>query len=293
MKSKPLITIFTPTYNRAYILPKLYKSLQEQECQDFEWIVVDDGSTDATEELIHKWKKERNAFPITYEKVKNGGKHRAINRGVKLANSPLFFIIDSDDQLAPGAIQNILEMSRLTTKRAGLAGFSGIRITPSGKTVGGDGNLEGWDYIDASNLEREHYNLLGDKAEVYFTEILKKYPFPEFKGENFLDEGIVWNKIAQDGYKIRWFNKPLCICEYRDDGLTKNLNQKNFNNPKGFALYTKEKAKHTNSPIKKLRAYYSYFTIMKATQSKRSIMKSLQIGPITYSLLVLISKVKK
>lgn len=287
------ITIFTPTYNRAYILPKLYKSLKAQACQDFEWIIVDDGSTDETEELISGWQKQNNLFPITYVKVKNGGKHRAINCGVKLAKSPSFFIIDSDDQLAPNAISNILKMSELTPAKANLAGFSGVRITPAGKVVGGDGDLKNWDYIDATNLERKQNNLLGDKAEVYFTEILKKYPFPEFKGENFLDEGIIWNKIAKDGYKIRWFNKPLCICEYRDDGLTKNLNQKNFKNPKGFALYTREKVKNERSILKKLRTYYSYYAIMKPLQDRKTIMSSLNIGFLSYSLLVIISIIKK
>ena len=290
---KPKITIFTPTYNRAYILPKLYKSLQAQACQDFEWFVIDDGSTDETEKLIHKWQEKNNLFPITYIKVKNGGKHRAINCGVKLTKSPFFFMLDSDDQLAPDAISNILKMSELTPKKANFAGFSGVRITPSGKVVGGDGNLKNWDYIDATNLEREQNNLLGDKAEVYFTEILKKYPFPEFEGENFLDEGIIWNRIAKDGHKIRWFNKPLCICEYRDDGLTKNLNQKNLNNPKGFALYTREKAKNTRSFLKKLRAYYSYYAIMKSVQGKKEIMNGLNISILSYSLLVMISKIKK
>lgn len=104
-----MITIFTPTYNRAYRLPNLYKSLQEQTCKDFEWLVVDDGSTDNTSKLFEQWQAEENSFPIRYFKQPNGGKHRAINRGVKEAKGELFFIVDSDDTLSSNAIRIVFE----------------------------------------------------------------------------------------------------------------------------------------------------------------------------------------
>lgn len=286
------ITVFTPCYNRAYILPELYKSLLAQDCHDFEWIIVDDGSTDDTEKLVKKWLKSNRAFPIIYKKVKNGGKHRAINIGVKLARSPLFFIIDSDDQAVEGAITTIIEYEKELPSNKHIAGLSGTRISPTGKTIGENGNISPGDYIDASNLERKKKSLLGDKAEVYYTKILKKYPFPEFKGENFLDEGIIWNRIAQDDYKLRWFNTPFIICAYREDGLTKNLDEKNRKNPNGFALYIREKAKQTKSPFKRLRYYYSYYAITREDQTETIIGSALRISKATLFILKLIAKIK-
>lgn len=291
--STPKVTVFTPCYNRAYILPKLYESLRTQECHDFEWVIVDDGSIDNTESLVREWQKSRNAFPIIYKKVKNGGKHRAINLGVKLASSPLFFTIDSDDQATKGAIAAIIKYAEELPADERFAGLSGTRIKPTGEIIGGNGGVAPGSYIDASNLERTKMDLLGDKAEVYYTKILKKYPFPEFKNENFLDESIVWNKIARDGYKLRWINTPFSICDYKEDGLTKNLDKKNHENPKGFALYIREKAKQLKSPIKKLQCYYSYYVIMKNDQTETEISNALKISKNTVSILKLLAKIKR
>ncbi|MBQ7385547.1 MAG: glycosyltransferase family 2 protein [Ruminococcus sp.] len=86
---KRRITVFTPTYNRAYIISNLYNSIKKQTFKNFEWLVVDDGSTDNTEDLFKKWQHEDNDFVIRYYKTVNGGKHRAINRALNLAVSVL------------------------------------------------------------------------------------------------------------------------------------------------------------------------------------------------------------
>ena len=105
MQFKHKITVFTPTYNRAYILENLYRSLQRQTCKTFEWLVVDDGSADNTKELFERWQQEDNFFPIRYVKQENGGKCRAINQGLKLADGELFFTVDSDDYLTDDALE--------------------------------------------------------------------------------------------------------------------------------------------------------------------------------------------
>ena len=102
------ITVFTPTYNRAYIIETLYRSLQRQTYRDFEWLVVDDGSADNTKELFEAWQQEDNFFPIRYVKQENGGKCRAINYGLELAKGKLFFNVDSDDYLTEDAIEKLL-----------------------------------------------------------------------------------------------------------------------------------------------------------------------------------------
>lgn len=216
-----MITIFTPTYNRAYRLPVLYSSLQRQTNMDFEWIIVDDGSQDHTKELVESWLKGEAPFRIRYILKENGGKHTAINKGVELAQREWFFIVDSDDYLTNDAVQKIHEWVADVTDSS-IAAVAGISCYPDNKIIGQCG-IEQGTYVDAPNYERKKYRLLGDKAEVYRTEILKKYPFPVFPGERFLSEGAVWDKIALDGYKVRWFNHPLKVCEYLPDGLTSQL----------------------------------------------------------------------
>ena len=104
----PYFTVFTPTYNRAYILPRLYQSLREQTCKDFEWMIVDDGSTDDTGKLVAQWEDQNNGFDIHYYKIQNGGKPRAINFGITKANGDFFFMVDSDDHLTTDAVQKML-----------------------------------------------------------------------------------------------------------------------------------------------------------------------------------------
>lgn len=233
-----MITVFTPTYNRAYIIERLYQSLLNQTSYNFEWLIVDDGSTDNTGELVEQWKKKLNPFPIRYIRQKNGGKHRAINRGVQEANGEAFFIIDSDDYLIESAIQLIENWWKDVAENDSFAGVSGLKAEKDMRLREDEGVFD--EYVDASNLERDQYGLNGDKAEVYKTAILRKYPFPEFHGENFLTETVVWDKIAFDGYKIRWHSQIIYICEYRKDGLTNQGMEKYFRNPKGWWLYVRQ-----------------------------------------------------
>ena len=231
-----MVTIFTPTFNRGYIIERLYQSLKRQTCKDFEWIVIDDGSTDNTEKKIQKWIQERNSFVIKYKKVKNGGKHRAINIGVNMAHSEFFFIVDSDDYLTEDAIKKVHGWINSICNDPAFAGVSGLKGFSTESPIGGWGKFTN-SYIDATNLERERYGLLKDKAEIYKTSVLKSYPFPEFENENFLTEAIVFNKIAQAGYKLRWFKEVIYICEYLPDGLTKCGYSKSIKNPQGYMAY--------------------------------------------------------
>lgn len=233
-----MITVFTATYNREYLIGQLYQSLLSQTSYDFEWLIVDDGSTDSTDELIRQWKNNLNPFPIQYIQQKNGGKHRAINRGVQEAKGDAFFIVDSDDYLIDNAIQLIEDWWKNIASDSSLAGVSGLKANKDMSVVGDAVVFDG--YVDATNLERPRYGLNGDKAEVYKTAILRKYPFPEFEGEKFLTEAVVWDKIAYDGYKIRWYNQIIYICEYREDGLTHQGMNIFFQNPKGWWLYMRQ-----------------------------------------------------
>ncbi len=231
-----MITIVTPTYNRAYILSKAYQSLKKQTLLDFEWIIIDDGSTDETETIVKQWLKEEHNFSIIYEKQKNGGKHRAVNRAVSLANYDYLLILDSDDQLTENAVEKVHEWILDISGLEGFAGVAGLKADGN-TTIGGSPQSY---FIDATNLERKKYNLLGDKAEIYKTDVLKQYPFPEFENENFIRESAVWDRIAKDGLKIRWYNEVIYICEYKEDGLTKQTNENTYaNNFLGFIYCSK------------------------------------------------------
>lgn len=278
MKNEIPITIFTPTYNRAYILGKLYKSLREQRIKTFEWLIIDDGSSDNTETLVKNWIEEQNDFDIVYLKVKNGGKHRAINKGVNMARGKMFFIVDSDDYLTEDAIEKILNYEKDIphNSEAKYAGIAFARGYDKNTIIGTTFSEK---YLDATSLERKKYNINGDKAEIFYTEILKKYKFPEFDGEKFLSEATIWYRIADQGYKLRWFQDIIYICKYRDDGLTKNAMINYLKNPKGNMAFAQTilEVKETTvlQKIKQAIHYVGNALIVKEDKIKKGKRKNL------------------
>ena len=228
------VTIFTPAYQRKETLPRLYASLRAQTSKAFEWIVIDDGSTDGTAELLSRWSEKETAFPIRWKTVPHGGKHRGINRAVQMAQYEPFFIVDSDDYLAQDAIENVQAWFEEIASDDTFAGVSGLKAHFDGRIIGGDG---GGKVVDATCFEREEKDLLWDHSEVYKTSILKRFPFPEFPGEDFIGEGIVWDAIALAGYKLRWHPVIMYYCEYRSDGLTCNARKRDQRNPLGMLAY--------------------------------------------------------
>ena len=232
-----MISIITPTYNRAYILGELYKSLKEQTDSDFEWIIVDDGSNDGTEELVNDWLKEKNSFVVSYYRKSNGGKHRALNYGIPKAKADFVFIVDSDDKLTSDAIESANEWIREVKDNRTIAAVSGLRGYPDGKRVGDYPKDKV--YLDVKNSYRNRYHLDGDKAEIYRKELLLQFPFPEFENEKFIGEGAVWNTIAKAGYKVRWYNKIIYIGNYLPDGLTSHVNELKKNNFNGYTYTTR------------------------------------------------------
>lgn len=252
------ITVFTPTYNRGYIIENLYRSLQRQTFLDFEWVVIDDGSTDNTASLFAQWCCDDNPFPICYHQVENGGKHRAINRGVQLAQGELFFIVDSDDYLTDDALECIarVEDSIPTSEKAGFCGVCGLKGRVDG-TVGTTYSSNS--YLDITALEREKNGISGDKAEVFYTKTLANYPFPEFEGERFITECTVWDKMAYDGLKLRFFNETIYVCDYLQDGLTSQGYKLYAKNPRGWGLYIFQSIQYGKLAGKQINETYLTF----------------------------------
>lgn len=218
-----MITVFTPTYNRAEYLKRAYRSLLAQTSQNFEWIVIDDGSSDETDKAAEEIQKDGyRQFPFTYLKQKHGGKHRAVNFAVREAKGEFLLILDSDDRLMPHAIEFVSAWGEQIKDKKNIAAVSGLRVFPNGRIIGGVPKIRKHFYAEADNFQRKKYNLECDMAEAYRVDILKKYPFPEYEGEDFIPEGAVWGKIAEDGYIVRWYHEPIYVCEYLDGGLTKS-----------------------------------------------------------------------
>jgi len=228
-------TVFTPAYNRANLLGILYGSLKRQTFKDFEWVVVDDCSKDNTADLFNEWTKEKNDFEIRYiKREKNGGKHRAINDGVATARGEMFVIVDSDDWLREDALELADKLEKTIKNKNQFAGVAFNKCYPNGDLVGS--TFEG-EILDATNLERKKYGMLSDKAEIFYTAVLRAFPFPEFEGEVFVTEATVWNEIAHAGYKIRWCNQNVYYCEYLPGGLSDNAFKLNLKNPLGWRYY--------------------------------------------------------
>lgn len=283
------VTVFTPTYNRAHTIYKLYESLTRQSINDFEWIVIDDGSTDNTEILFDDIVKKTNDFPIKYIKKENEGKHIAINKGVEIAQGELFFIIDSDDYISDNAIERLIYWRNTLVDIKTFAGVAGNRCNENG--IIGDSFKE--DYIDATTLERVKFNIIGDKAEAFFTDVLKKYPFPKFNNENFLAEGVIWMKIAYDGLKIRWFNENIYICHYLNDGLTNAGDKSFYNNPIGYLYFVKKDLEYNNySFYMRMASYYNYYRIMSRKKSYIECANDLEISKIILIIAIILKKAK-
>lgn len=267
MKDEIIITILTPTYNRAHQLTNLYDSLCMQSDKRFVWCVVDDGSTDVTEDLVSNFIQQKQ-IPITFIKKENGGKHTALNEGIKIAETPLIFIVDSDDTLTPTAVETISNYFAIYGDSDDICGFSFLRAFPDGKV---NGSLFAKDEWIASYIEARvnSDDMLSDKSEVYKTSCLREFPFPEYKGEKFLGEDIVWVRIARK-YKTVHINKIVYIGEYQSDGLTQNRRVHNFNSPNGCVARAMEYLKKDICIKMRIKAYLQYLIYGRAAKHKFS-----------------------
>lgn len=274
------ITVLTTVFNRANLIKRLYDSLIEQTANNFEWLIIDDGSTDNIKDVIDGFTKE-NKLTIRYFFQENGGKHRALNNGISRITSDMTFIVDSDDYLTEDAIETITEYYNKYKNRKDICGFSFLRKFENGKINGPEYDKQEFtsDYI-TYRLNKHNW---GDKAEVYFTNILKKYPFIEIEGEKFLVESYVWVKMALD-YNTVYINKAIYVGEYQEDGLTKNVLLRRYESPLGMVEDSRMQCNKKANLILKTKAllkYIAYSNIAKIPFKK-------QVKEINYKYLFLI-----
>lgn len=287
------LTIFTPTFNRAHLLSRLFDSLVNQTDKDFEWIIVDDGSTDNTKAVIDDIIRRNNNFPIIYEYQENGGKHRAVNRGLNLAKGKLFYIVDSDDILPNDAVAAIKEIESQLPDKGKWAGVAGLKgYISSNKAIGR--SFVNREFVDATSIERDKYHIDGDKAEVVYTDVFRQFKFPEFENEKFLTENAVWYAIADAGYKFRWFNQIIYLGDYLDGGLTNNYEKLRSENPHGYLYVYALRYRAVRGIRKKLSSALNYKKIAKKLgMSKRQMIEASGISGIAFILATLFNKIFK
>jgi glycosyltransferase involved in cell wall biosynthesis len=218
MAERYLFTVFTATYNRAATLPRVYRSLQAQSFRDFEWLIVDDGSTDDTRSLVQSWQGE-SSFPIRYVWQEHAHKKAAVGRGVAEANGELFLSLDSDDEMFPASLATFqaiwLEIPEGDRDR-----YSGV----TGLCVYSDGSIVGNRYprspLDSNSLETTHrWKIRGDKFGFQRTDILRRFPFPKNINGRVADCAI-WFAIARAGYVTRYVNDVLRIYHQTEGSIT-------------------------------------------------------------------------
>lgn len=225
------LSIVTPTFNRGYILGVCYQSLLAQTCKDFEWIVVDDGSSDNTEELVQTFIAE-NKLDIKYVKQENGGKHIAHNTGAEHAQGEMFLCLDSDDQLT----ENAVEFAKGYWQENKADGIVGI-LAKRGAISNRDAICGTWqDGLKSATMFDlcNKYGFSGDTALFFKTEILKKEKFVSFAGERFIPETALYCEIDKYGVMLL-LDKVLYLTEYLPDGLTAKYHTLLRKNPNGTA----------------------------------------------------------
>lgn len=287
------ITVFTPTYNRGYIIENLYRSLQAQTFHDFEWLVIDDGSTDDTKALFDNWQAEYNAFEIRYFRFENCGKQKEINRALDLAKGELFFTVDSDDLLTPNALEMIDQWETTIPKNGKYCGFAGSDGDMQGNATN---PIFGKAYIDATFFDRDPQkeSFIGyDRPWVFYTDIHKRYRYPEFDNERFITEAVVWNRMAHDGYLVRCFDPVIYLWEHQEVGYTSTISKTLANNPQGYGLWQSELMSFQNYGfMRRFQTYYWFYCDLQANHTWREISAYIDASDWKIYLISLIYKFK-
>jgi glycosyltransferase involved in cell wall biosynthesis len=286
-RNLPLITVFTPTYNRAYTLHLCYESLKRQTCKDFTWLIIDDGSTDDTKKLVEKWMDE-NKVPIHYFYQENQGMHGAHNTAYELIETELNMCIDSDDYLADEAIEKVAGFWRKngSSKHAGIVGLD---ANQNGEIIG----TKIPEIIKETSLIDlyEKHKVKGDKKLVYRSEITKKFPpYPLFPNEKYCPLSYKYMLIDQE-YPLLILNEVLCHVEYLKDGSSLNMIKQYKKNPRGFAFFRKAAIKYAPTFKGRFREAIHYvssnllirnFNFILESPRKKTTLISIPFGFLLY-----------
>ncbi len=228
----PLITVFTPTYNRAQCLERCYEALCRQTSKDFLWLIVDDGSVDNTRQFVEDWQRAENGFEIRYFYKKNGGLYTGYNKAIKEADTELCVCVDSDDYLTEDAIESVAGFWRRYGSRR-YAGVVALDCFEDGTIIGD--LLPDKKSINLIELMLGKYHIKnGDRKNFVRTDLYKKYaPMKEFPGEKDFNPHFLHLKISQE-YNFLVFNYPVCVVEYQTDGMTNTVLKQYLRSPNSY-----------------------------------------------------------
>lgn len=241
------ITVFTPTYNRAHLLHKLYHSLLRQSNQSFKWLIIDDGSTDNTKDVVDAFLKD-NRIEIKYIYKENGGLHTGYNTAIENLDTELSICIDSDDWLPDGAIDKILTVWN-SNRSDDIAGLIGLDYSAEGDIIGD--HLPNGSKINPIDLLASKNNR-GDKKYVVRTDLYKQVaPMPVFEGEKNFNPHYMILKLSRN-YSFLAVDEPLCIVDYQPDGMTANQFKQYVDSPNSYAELRRVIMSLPNVPIKYL-----------------------------------------
>ena len=242
------LTVFTPTYNRLSLLKRCHESLLSQTRQDFCWLIVDDGSTDGTGEEVQRWRQD-SPFPIEYMWQENGGKMRAHNTGVKHTETPLFVCLDSDDYFTKAAVNDILCKWSEAGGDPKCGGIVAHKGSDEKRPLYGE-DFPSIEKSTLSNLYNKGFH--GETTLVYRTDLLKKHPFPEIKGEKYVPEDYVYDQIDREAY-LAVLPEILTVCELIGEGYTDRVEELRRENPTGWYLYYVNRARFTGNSLLRLK----------------------------------------
>ncbi len=231
------VTVFTPTYNRGHLLERVYRSLLRQTYRNFEWLIVDDGSVDNTAQVVDELARAAR-FPVRYIWKPNGGKHTAVNEGVRQARGQFFAILDSDDWYRDDALENMLDAWNSIDEpaRARYSGVTGLFSYTDGTIVGPRFPA---DVFDSTDLDITYvHRITGDNIGMKRTDVMRQFPFPEDVG-TFVTEDTIWNRMAKV-YSTRFVNRVLAVAEYQRGGLSDTGRSRAVRNPTAPVLYLSE-----------------------------------------------------
>ncbi len=244
---KKTLTIFTPTYNRAHLLNRCYESLKRQSSFDFIWLIIDDGSTDNTEEVVKNWQSQDNTFLIKYYYKENGGLHTGYNEAIRLADSELMMCIDSDDYATDDCVEKVIQFWRKYGSDE-YAGVLGLDVFEDGQVIGD--LLPQQKSVNMIKLLTGEYHIKnGDRKPIVRTELYKSVaPMETFAGEKNFNPHYMHLQIGEK-YEFLVLNEPLCVVEYQENGMTNGIFRQYMNSPLSFAQTRRLYMTFKNVPI--------------------------------------------
>ena len=262
------LTVFTPAFNRAHLLPRVYESLKNQTCKDFLWLIIDDGSTDETKEVVSEFIKQ-NIIDVEYVFQINQGMHGAHNTAYQNITTPLNTCIDSDDFMPLDAVEKILDKWQTVKNPEKYSGLVGLDADLKGQLIGTK-------FLKESTTLEDFYlsGGTGDKKLVYRTEVMKQYPpYPLFKGEKYVGLGYKYLLADQD-YELITLNEILVQVDYQQGGSSNNMFRQYYNNPRGFTFLRKQGMVLSKSRVKRFTEAIHYVSSSFISKNGKFISES-------------------